>query len=70
MDDLKKFIKNIPDFPKPGVVFKDISPLLLNHNAFQTVTHEICQRYISNRPDKIVGLDARGFIFATAVLVL
>lgn len=64
--NLKHYIKDIPDFPKPGIIFKDISPLLASAKAFAHVINQICQRYQNNKPDKIVGLDARGFIFAAA----
>lgn len=63
-DELKEFIRRIPNFPKPGVNFRDIGPLLANPQALGEVT-EIFNEYWKGRVDVIVGLDARGFIFAS-----
>ena len=65
--NFKDYIKDIPDFPKKGIVFKDISPLLMNPDALDEITNIIADRYSENMPDKIVGLDARGFIFGSIV---
>ncbi|KOG87941.1 adenine phosphoribosyltransferase [Streptomyces varsoviensis] len=62
-------IADVPDYPKPGVVFKDITPLLADAKAFGALTDalaELCQRY---HADKVVGLEARGFILAAPVAV-
>ena len=64
---IKDYIKDIPNFPKEGIVFKDISPLLANPQVFKQVINDITHRHTLNKPDKIVGLDARGFIFGSAV---
>jgi len=65
---LKNYIKDVPDFPKEGIIFKDISPLLNDVDAFRYVIHTICDRYKgTKKPDKIIGMDARGFIFGSAV---
>jgi len=56
-------IRDIPDFPKPGIIFKDISTLLSNPNAFNTLMNHIENRYKSYELDYIAGIDARGFIF-------
>ena len=65
--DIKKYINTINDFPKEGIVFRDISPLLANHRAFSYVIDNIADKYNTKIIDKIVGLDARGFIFGSAV---
>ncbi len=65
--DLNLYIKDIVDFPKKGIVFKDISPLLANPKAFAHVIDNIANKYNTNSVDKIIGLDARGFIFGAAV---
>jgi adenine phosphoribosyltransferase len=65
--DLNLYIKDIVDFPKKGIVFKDISPLLANPEAFSYVIDNIASKYNQDSIDKIVGLDARGFIFGAAV---
>lgn len=61
--DLAQYIRNIPDFPKPGVQFKDISTLLLEPQAVQFIVDSWAQRYADQEIDKIVGAESRGFIF-------
>ena len=58
-------IRDIPDFPKPGIIFKDISTLLSNSKALDTLMTHLEDRYKSYELDYIVGIDARGFIFAS-----
>jgi len=65
--DLLTFIRDIPDFPKPGIIFKDITPLLNNPEAFTDSIDQLASRYAGTRIDKIVGIEARGFIFAGAL---
>jgi adenine phosphoribosyltransferase len=57
----------VPDFPTPGVLFKDITPLLANPRAFHIVLDSIAERYIGEHVDAIVGIEARGFIFGGAL---
>jgi adenine phosphoribosyltransferase len=56
-------IRNIPDFPKPGILFKDITTLLSNPEAFNTLMDHLTNRYLGYDLDYIAGIDARGFIF-------
>jgi adenine phosphoribosyltransferase len=65
--NINNYIKDIVDFPKKGIVFKDISPLLAEPKAFAYVVDNIAKKYNTQSVDKIVGLDARGFIFGAAV---
>ena len=65
--DIAGVIRNIPDFPKPGIQFKDITTLLLNPEAFRQVVDTFVERYKDNRPDAIVGVESRGFIFGSAM---
>ncbi len=65
--DLASVIRNIPDFPKPGIQFKDITTLLLQPVAFQEVIDTFKARYGSFGLDVIVGVEARGFIFGGAL---
>lgn len=58
-------IRDIPDFPKPGIIFKDISTLLSNATAFNTLMNHLEERYQSYDLDYIAGIDARGFIFGS-----
>jgi adenine phosphoribosyltransferase len=65
--DLKDYIRDIPDFPKPGVVFKDITPLLRDAAAYREAVRQLASLYGRERIDTVVGIDARGFIFGAAV---
>ncbi len=67
MSDFSKFIRHIPNFPKPGVTFKDITPLLGNGSAFNAAIEVFVNRYKSELIDVIVGIDARGFILGAAL---
>jgi len=60
-------IRDIPDFPKPGIIFKDITTLLNNPKAFQTLMNHLETRYKSYKLDYIAGIDARGFIFGSVL---
>jgi adenine phosphoribosyltransferase len=64
---LRSKIRDIPDFPKPGIVFKDITPLLADEVAFSTVIDEIVVQFGRGTIDKVVGIEARGFIVASPV---
>ena len=61
--DLRPYIRDIPDFPAPGILFKDITPLLKAPDAFKHVIDCFFERYSSRPVDAIVGIDARGFLF-------
>lgn len=65
--DLAAHIRNIPDFPKPGIQFKDITTLLLQPEVFRNVIDNWKLRYEPMELDAIVGVDARGFIFGSAL---
>ena len=67
MDDLKKLIREIPDYPKPGILFYDITTLLKNKQGFQAVIDRLCAHYAGHNIDLVVGIEARGFIFAPAL---
>lgn len=58
-------IRDIPDFPKPGIIFKDITTLLSNPKAFNTLMDHLTNRYLGYELDYIAGIDARGFIFGS-----
>ena len=60
-------IRDIPDFPKPGVMFKDITPLLADHVAFAGLVDAVVNHYGRGEIDKVVGIEARGFILAAPV---
>ena len=67
MADLKKFIRDIPDFPKKGIIFKDITTLLKNGKKFREVVDIIVSRYRDKKIDAVLSVEARGFIFGSAV---
>src|SRR5207237_4751263 len=64
---LKDHIRDIPDFPRPGVVFKDITPLLADVDAFRFAVDAIADHYAGNEVHKVLGVEARGFIIAAPV---
>jgi len=67
MEKIKAAIRDIPDFPEKGIVFKDITPLLQDAETFREAVDELCAPYRENPPALIVGIDARGFIFGAAM---
>ena len=69
MIDLKSVIRDIPDFPKKGIVFKDITTLLKDAQAFRQAVEDLCAPYRDNKIDTIVGVESRGFIFGGAMAV-
>ncbi len=66
-ESLRAAIRDVADFPKPGIVFKDITPVLADGKLFQTSISLLCETAGGTKIDKVVGIDARGFIFAAAV---
>ena len=64
---LKQHIRDIPDFPEPGIVFKDITPLLGNADVFRAVVLHLTDRYADAGITKVAGVEARGFIFAAPI---
>jgi len=67
VEELKALIRDVPDFPQPGILFKDITPLLADENAFSSVIDLIVVHYGRGNIDKVVGIEARGFILASPV---
>jgi len=67
LDELKNIIRDVPDFPKKGIVFKDITTLLADGRNFQRMIDLIAHRYIGSGIEKIVGVEARGFILGSAL---
>lgn len=65
--DLTNYIRDIPDFPNKGVVYKDITPLLQDKLAFQTAINRFSEHYVDEKIDLIVGIEARGFLLAAAL---
>lgn len=61
--NLADYIRDIPDFPKPGIMFKDITPLVKDASAFQATIDQLVERYKGLELDHVVGIESRGFIF-------
>lgn len=64
LDAVRAAIRDVPDFPKPGVVFKDITPVLSDPRLFKQVIDALAERWRGERIDKIIGIESRGFVFA------
>jgi adenine phosphoribosyltransferase len=67
--DLRSLIRDIPDFPKPGILFRDVTPLLGNGPALRACIAQMCERLAPYKPQAIAGIESRGFIFGTSVAV-
>jgi adenine phosphoribosyltransferase len=67
MDDLKKLIREVPDYPKPGILFYDLTTLLKDKRGFHDLVDRLCDHYANRKVDVVVGVEARGFIFAPAL---
>jgi len=66
-DKLKAAIRDVPDFPKPGIIFKDITPILSDPKLFRLAIDTLAGRHKDQKIDKIAAIDARGFLFAGAM---
>ena len=67
IDVVKKLIRDVPNFPKPGIVFKDITPVLADPRAFNICLDLMAERYDTTTFDAIAGIESRGFIFGAAL---
>jgi adenine phosphoribosyltransferase len=67
--DLKKYIRDVPDFPKPGILFRDISPMLADRDAWRAAIAALAVLVRPHRPDLLAGIESRGFL-VTAPLAL
>ena len=67
MVDLKKLIREVPDFPKPGILFYDITTLLKDPAGLHWAVDTLANQYIGRKVDRVIGIEARGFIFAPMV---
>jgi adenine phosphoribosyltransferase len=67
MNDLKKLIREVPDYPKPGILFYDLTTLLKDKKGFHTLIDLLCEHYNGRKIDIVAGIEARGFIFAPAL---
>jgi adenine phosphoribosyltransferase len=67
MDNLKKLIREIPDYPKPGILFYDVTTLLKDRGGFHSLVDKLCEHYEGKHVDVVAGIEARGFIFGPAL---
>lgn len=67
MDDLKKLIREVPDYPKPGILFYDLTTVLKDKQGFHNLIDALCAHYNGHTIDVVAGIEARGFIFAPAL---
>ena len=66
-DQLKRLIREVPDFPKKGILFYDITTLLKDKTGFATLVDQLSEQYVAQKIDLVLGMEARGFIFAPAL---
>lgn len=67
LDEIKSLIRDVPDFPKPGIVFKDITPLVAHPQGLRATVDQLAERVAPYRPDALLAIESRGFIFGTAL---
>jgi adenine phosphoribosyltransferase len=67
LDELKKLIREVPDYPKPGILFYDLTTLLKDQRGFHALVDRLCEHFADRAVDLVVGIEARGFIFAPAL---
>jgi len=67
MTDFRAFIRDVPDFPSPGILFRDVTPLLASPDAFAAAARAMAEPFRALKPDKVLGIEARGFLFGTAL---
>jgi adenine phosphoribosyltransferase len=67
MTDLRDFIRDVPDFPSPGILFRDITPLLASPEAFHQAVVAMAEPFRVSPPHKVLGIEARGFMFGSAI---
>jgi adenine phosphoribosyltransferase len=67
MNELKKLIREVPDYPKPGILFYDLTTLLQDKEGFHVLIEKLCDKFVGKHIDIVAGIEARGFIFAPAL---
>ena len=65
--DLRSYVRDIPDFPSPGILFRDITPLLATPEAFREAVSAMARPFAAQPPEKVLGIEARGFMFGAAI---
>jgi adenine phosphoribosyltransferase len=67
LEQIRSAIRTVPDFPRPGILFRDITPILSDAELFQQVINLLAEKTVNFGAEKVVGIDARGFLFGAAV---
>jgi adenine phosphoribosyltransferase len=67
MTDFAAYVRDVPDFPSPGIMFRDITPLLASHEAFEAAVREMAGPFRGRGTGKVLGIEARGFMFGAAI---
>jgi len=67
LTDFRAYIHDVPDFPSPGILFRDVTPLLATPDAFRAAIEAMAAPFRQSKPSKILGIEARGFLFGTAL---
>jgi adenine phosphoribosyltransferase len=67
MTDFRAYVRDVPDFPSPGILFRDVTPLLAHPQAFGAAVRAMADPFRASPPQKILGIEARGFMFGTAL---
>lgn len=70
MEEVRKRIRDVPDFPRAGIVFKDLTPVISDPPLLKRIIDALAERWRSERIDKVVGIEARGFVFASPLAYL
>jgi adenine phosphoribosyltransferase len=67
MTDFRSYIRDVPDFPSQGILFRDVTPLLASPEAFAAAVDAMAEPFRGRKPDKVLGIEARGFLFGSAL---
>lgn len=67
IERLSQLVRNVPDFPKPGIMFKDITPILADHGAFHDAVAMLAEPFAADGIDAVLGIESRGFMFAAPI---
>lgn len=66
-DELRRLVRDVPDFPKPGILFRDVTPLLASARGLRSAVSQIAAPFLDQRIDRVIGIESRGFLFGAPV---
>ncbi len=67
VDALRRLVRDVPDFPKPGILFRDVTPLLANARGLRSAVSQLAAPFLEQRVDRVIGIESRGFLFGAPV---